>query len=231
MTAHGGTVIGSSPMYGRSEGVVGDLTFELGLKSNLFEATKVWTTGQQEGIQQMQESMQLMRVKQMDLMQIHNLVDWKTHLVTLRKMKDRGEIRYIGITHYHQGGYHEVEKIMKTEKLDFIQINYNLAVRESANRILPLARDKGIGVLINRPYEGGALFRSVRNKSLPEWAAEFEAASWGQFFLKFILAHPSVSCVIPGTSKPKHMLDNVKAGVGTLPTITHQKKMIQFLNS
>ena len=228
---HGGSVIDSSPMYGRSEKVVGELTTELQLKNKVFEATKVWTTGEDAGIQQMNDSLGLMQVNQMDLMQIHNLMDWKTHLKTLIKWKDEQKIRYIGITHYHGSGYRMMEKIMKQEKIDFIQINYNLGVRNAAERILPLAKDKGIAVLINRPYGGGSLFRKTRNQTLPTWASEFDATSWGQFFLKFILANPAVTCVIPGTSKPKHMLDNVQAGFGKLPTNKHQQKMVEWIRS
>lgn len=228
---YGGSVIDSSPMYGRSEKVVGDLTTELQIKDKIFEATKVWTSGKDAGIEQMNDSMNLMKVKQMDLLQIHNLLDWKTHLKTLRKWKDESRIRYIGITHYNRSGYAELEKIMKTEEIDFIQINYNLAVRDAAERILPLAKDKGLGVLINRPYAGGSLFRATKNKTLPEWASEFDAKTWGQFFLKFILADPSVSCVIPGTSKAKHMLDNVQAGFGKLPNNEHQRKMIDLISA
>ena len=228
---HGGSVIDSSPMYGRSEKVVGDLTTELQIKDKIFEATKVWTNGKQAGIEQMNNSFNLMKVNKMDLMQIHNLVDWKTHLQTLKKWKEEGKVRYIGITHYHKGGYADLERIMRTEEIDFIQINYNLAVRDAADRILPLAKDKGIGVLINRPYEGGSLFRYSKNKTLPEWANEFDAKTWGQFFLKFILANPAVTCVIPGTSKATHMLDNVQAGFGKLPNAEHRRKMIEFISS
>ena len=229
LVEHGGSVIDSSPMYGRSEKVVGDLTTELGLKNKIFEADKVWISGEEAGISQMETSFDLMNVSQMDLMQIHNLQDWKTHLKTLRLWKEEEAIRYIGITHYHEGGYEEVERIMKREEIDFLQINYNLAVRDAAKRILPLAKDKGIAVLINRPYEGGSLFRKMKGKELPEWASEFDAASWGQFFLKFILANTAVSCVIPGTSKAKHMRDNVQAGFGKLPTKTHLSKMIKLM--
>jgi len=228
---HGGSVIDSSPMYGRSEKVVGDLTTELQIKDKIFEATKVWTNGENAGLEQMNDSFNLMKVNQMDLMQIHNLKDWKTHLKTLHQWKAEKRIRYIGITHYHSGGYAEVERIMKTEEIDFIQINYNLAVRDAAERILPLAKDKGIAVLINRPYEGGSLFRVSKNMVLPTWANEFDAKSWGQFFLKFILANTAVNCVIPGTSKSKHMLDNVQAGFGELPNAEHQRKMIKLIST
>ena len=226
---HGGSLIDSSPMYGRSEKVVGELTTELKIKDKIFEATKVWTTGKEAGIDEMTTSMNLMNAYPMDLMQVHNLVDWKTHLETLKAWKAEKKVRYIGITHYHKGGYAEMEKIMKSEPLDFIQINYNLAVRDAAERILPLAKDKGIAVLINRPYKGGDLFRKMKKKTLPDWASEFGAESWGQFFLKFILAHPAVTCVIPGTAKAKHMRDNVMAGFGELPTEDLQQRMIELM--
>ncbi len=231
LTEHGGSMIDSSPMYGRSEKVVGELTTELNLKNKIFEATKVWTSGREQGIQQMNTSMELMQANPIDLMQIHNLLDWKIQLKTLRKWKEDQKIRYIGITHYHKGGYQEMEEIMRNEPLDFIQINYNAAVRDASERILPLAKDKGIAVIINRPYQGGSLFRATKNKALPAWADEFDATTWGQIFLKFILANPAVTCVIPGTSKAKHMLDNVQAGFGKLPTLEHQKKIIQLISS
>ena len=227
----GGSVIDSSPMYGRSEKVVGELTTELDIKSQIFEATKVWTSGLREGKVQIDRSFSLMQANPLDLLQVHNLLDWKTHLSTLKDLKDEGKIRYIGITHYHKGGYSEMEKIMKSEPIDFIQINYNLAVRDASERLLPLANEKGIGVIINRPYEGGSLFRKVRGNELPEWATEFDAKSWGQFFLKFILANQAVSCVIPGTSKPRHMRDNVAAGFGRLPENQHISKMINLIKS
>ncbi len=231
LVQHGGSVIDSSPMYGRSEKVVGELTSELKLKDQIFEATKVWTSGKQEGIQQINDSIRLMKAKPMDLFQVHNLMDWKTQLATLTRLKDEGKIRYIGITHYNASGYDEMEHIMNTHPLDFIQINYNLAVRDSNERILPLAKDKGIAVITNRPYQGGSLFRKFKGKSLPEWAVEFDATSWGQFFLKFNLANEAVTCVIPGTSKPHHMKDNVQAGFGKFPDKGHVKKMIKLFEN
>ena len=184
-----------------------------------------------EGVNQINDSFRLLQADPIDLFQVHNLLDWKNHFRTLRNLKEQNKIKYIGITHYHEGGYAEMEKIMKNETIDFIQINYNLAVRDANKRLLPLAHDKGIAVLVNRPYEGGSLFRKFKNKTLPEWANEFDATSWGQFFLKFILANQAVTCVIPGTSKPKHMKDNVQAGFGELPTKEHLNKMIELVNS
>lgn len=227
----GGSVVDSSPMYGRSEKVVGDLSTELKINDKLFIATKVWTTGKEQGIKQMNESFQLLGRKQLDLMQIHNLVDWRTHLVTLRDWKAQEKVRYIGITHYTESAYDQVEQIMKREPIDFLQINYSLLSRKAEERLFPLAQEKKISVLINRPFEEGALFSRVRGKTLPDWAKEFDCSSWGQFFLKFILSHPAVTCVIPGTSKPHHMADNAMAGVGKLPDTDHRKKMITFLNA
>lgn len=227
----GGNVVDSSPMYGRSEKVVGDLSTELKINDKLFIATKIWTTGKEQGIRQMNESFQLLGRKELDLMQIHNLVDWRTHLTTLRDWKAQQKIRYIGITHYTESAYDQVEQIMKREPIDFLQINYSLLSRKAEERLLPLAQEKKIAVLINRPFEEGALFARVRGKNLPEWANEFDCTSWGQFFLKFILSHPSVTCVIPGTSKPHHMADNAMAGFGKLPDADHRKRMIAFLNA
>ena len=218
-------------MYGRSEKVVGDLTSELNIKDQIFEATKVWVSGEENGVAQINDSFELMKAKPMDLFQIHNLLDWKVHLKTLRKLKEEEAIRYIGITHYHDGGYHEMAHIMKNEPIDFIQINYNIVVRDAGKKILPLAKELGIAVLINRPYEGGFVFRKTGGKALPEWANEFGAKSWGQFFLKFILANEAVTCVIPGTSKAKHMKDNVQAGFGSLPSQKHLKRMIHHMES
>lgn len=223
--ALGGRVIDSSPMYGRAETVVGDLATELAVEKKLFYATKVWTNGREAGIRQMEQSMRRMRTMRMDLMQIHNLVDWRTHLKTLYAWKDRGLFRYVGITHYTISAFDQMATIMKRETLDFIQIPYNIVVRTAEERLLPLAAERGIGVLVNEPFEQGALFHQVRGKPVPDWAAEFDCASWAQFFLKYILAHPAVTCPIPATSKVAHLIDNMQAGVGRLPDEAQRKRM------
>ena len=227
----GGKLIDSSPMYGPSESVVGDLAADLGITGRVFMATKVWTSGRESGIGQMQESLRRMRVPRMDLMQIHNLLDWKTHLATLKQWKTDGRIRYIGITHYHAGAYAELERLMSTKNFEFVQFNYSIAEREAEERILPLARDLGIAVIVNRPFAQASLFSRVRGKEVPAWAAEFDCNSWGQFFLKYILSHPAVTCVIPATSKPQHLLDNVGAGIGALPDAAVRRKMTAFMDS
>jgi len=215
--ALGGRVIDSSPMYGAAEGVVGDLATDLGVADALFLATKVWTSGRDAGIVQMDRSMKLMRAKRLDLMQIHNLLDWRTHLRTLREWKQAGQIRYLGVTHYTSSSYDELERVLAAERLDFLQINYSLGEREAERRILPLAKDRGVAVLVNRPFSEGNLFSRVRGEALPAWAAEVDCESWAQVFLKWILAHPAVTCVIPATSKAQHLVDNMKAGTGALP--------------
>lgn len=221
----GGTVVDSSPMYGRSEEVVGELSTELRINDKLFIATKVWTTGRENGIRQMNDSLRLMRREQIELMQIHNLTDWQTHIKTLRSWKDQGKISYIGLTHYTDSAHDRLASIISNEPVDFIQINYNLLERNAEKKLLPLAREKGVGVIINQPFESGNLFRRVKNKTLPAWSKEFDCASWAQFFLKFIISHPSVTCVIPGTDKPQHMLDNVGAGFGRLPNEKQRNQM------
>jgi len=223
-------VVDSSPMYGASEKVVGELSQELKINNKLFVATKVWTTGEDSGIKQMNTSFSLLKREVIDLMQIHNLVDWQTHLKTLRQWKAQGKIRYIGLTHYTDSAHDLVASIIKRESVDFIQINYNLLDRHAEEKLLPLAQEKKVAVLINRPFEEGTLFTRVKGKVLPKWAAEFECTSWAQFFLKYILSHPAVTCVIPGTSKVTHLLDNLQAGIGKLPDITQRKRMIQLIN-
>ena len=227
---HGGTLVDSSPMYGPSEGVVGDLAQELNLTGKLFMATKVWTSGRDAGIRQMEESMRLMKVARMDLMQIHNLQDWQTHQKTLNEWRAAGKIRYTGITHYHSGAYDQLERILKTKAFDFVQFNYSISEREAEDRILPLAQDTGTAVIINRPFAQASLFSRVRGKEVPSWAAEFDCQSWGQFFLKYILSHPAVTCVIPATSKPHHLLDNMGAGIGRLPDAAIRRRMVAHMD-
>jgi aryl-alcohol dehydrogenase-like predicted oxidoreductase len=227
--AAGGRVIDSSPMYGRAEEVTGDLVAELGKVGTPFLATKVWTRGKRDGIAEMKRSMTRMRTEKMDLMQIHNLLDWKTHLPVLREWKQAGTIRYLGITHYSHGAFAELEQIMRDEAIDFVQLPYNLADREAEQRLLPAAKDTGTAVIVMRPFAEGALFGRVKGKELPAWAADFDCASWAQFFLKFILGHPAVTCPIPATSNPKHLVDNVRAGQGRLPDEATRRKMIELL--
>ena len=227
--ALGGRVIDSSPMYGRAESVVGDLAAELGVQDKLFYATKVWTSGREDGIQQMQQSMRRMRADRIDLMQIHNLVDWDTHLKTLRTWKEQGRIRYLGITHYSHGAFEQMEIIMQRERLDFIQFPYNIMYRQAEQRLLPLAAERGVAVLINEPFEQGSLFSYTRDKPVPAWATDFDCTSWAQFFLKYILSHPAVTCAIPATSKPKHLLDNMRAGLGRLPNEPQRTQMVKYM--
>jgi diketogulonate reductase-like aldo/keto reductase len=227
----GGKAIDSSPMYGSSESVTGDLVAELGLRDRLFVATKVWTSGRDEGVRQMETSFRRLKVERMDLMQIHNLLDVAVHTHTLREWKAKGRIRYLGITHYTASAYTEVERWLKAEPYDFLQINYSLAEREAEKRLLGLCRDKKIAVIANRPFAEGALFRRVRGKALPAWATEIGAATWAQFFLKWIVGHPAITCAIPGTGKPEHMADNVAAGFGALPDEKMRKKMAEYVDT
>jgi diketogulonate reductase-like aldo/keto reductase len=228
--ASGGTLVDSSPMYGTSESVVGDLSAELGLTEKLFMATKVWTSGREAGVRQMEDSFRRMRVARMDLMQIHNLLDWRTHLKTLQEWKQQGRVRYLGITHYHSGAYDELERLMATRSFDFVQFNYSIAEREAEERILPRAQELGVAVIINRPFAQAGLFSRVRGKDVPAWAAEFDGRSWAQFFLKYILAHPAVTCVIPATGNPKHLDDNMMAGVGRLPDAATRLRMVKYVD-
>jgi len=227
----GGRVIDSSPMYGHAEEVIGDLSAALGIRGKLFLATKVWTRGKESGIKSMERSMALLRTKRIDLMQVHNLVDVNTHLATLREWKDKGRIRYLGITHYEAGAFTDVENIMRSEKLDFVQINYSLMEPDAEERVLPLANERGIAVIVNRPFGAGDLFDKVRSKPLPDWAAEFDCRSWAQFFLKWIVAHPAVTCAIPATDKPRHLEDNMRGGIGRLPDANMRRRMVEFVSS
>ena len=230
MQSAGATLIDSSPMYGRSEQVVGDITSAMPTANDFFYATKVWTTGLQQGITQMEASMQKMQRKTMDLIQIHNLTDWKTHLPQLRRWKESGIIRYIGITHYTDASHEELEKVLTTEKLDFVQFNYSIAARNAEKRLLDVAASQGVATLINRPFGEGKLFNTVKGKALPGWANEIGIDSWAAFFLKYIIAHPAVTCVIPATGNPAHALDNLKAGETNLPGAKARQKMVDYLN-
>src|SRR5207244_7328456 len=225
----GGRVVDSSPMYGTAESVVGKLAAEFAVTDTLFLATKVWTSGSEAGVTQMEQSLRRLRARRLDLMQIHNLLDWRTHLATLRSWKEAGRIRYLGVTHYTSSAYDELERVLRAEPLDFVQVNYSLGEREAERRILPVARERGIAVLVNRPFSEGGLFQRVRGRALPDWAAEFDCASWAQFFLKWILGHPSVTCVIPGTSRPDHVVDNMAAGRGRLPDAKTRERMTALI--
>jgi diketogulonate reductase-like aldo/keto reductase len=227
----GGRVIDTSPMYGRAEDVIGDLTAALGIRDEVFLATKVWTRGKENGIKSMERSMTLLRAKKIDLMQVHNLVDVQRQLTTLREWKAQGRICYLGITHYEAGAFADVEKIMRSEKLDFVQINYSIMEREAEDRLLPLAQERGIAVIVNRPFGGGDLFSRTRSKPLPEWAAEFDCRSWAQFFLKWIVANSAVTCAIPATNKPRHLEDNMMAGIGQLPDVKMRQRMVELVSA
>ncbi|WP_276388922.1 aldo/keto reductase [Eudoraea chungangensis] len=228
---YGGELIDSSPMYGSSEKVVGDLTQGLEFQNDFFYATKVWTTGKEAGIQQMQQSFNYMQRKQLDLMQIHNLTDWKTHIKTLRAWKEKEKIRYWGITHYVDSSHRQLSDIIVSERPDFVQFNYSITSRHAEKYLLDIAQENQTAVIINQPFNGGSLFRKTSGKDLPSWAKDIGVESWAQYFLKFILSHKAVTCVIPGTAKPHHMVDNVKAGYGPLPTIQQRNKMSEYLSS
>lgn len=225
----GGSVVDSSPMYGRAEGVVGDLLSETGLHDRAFVATKVWTRGRQAGVDQMRRSLQLLRRERIELMQVHNLVDASTHLATLRAWKAEGRIAHLGITHYAASAHDEVAAAMRAEPIDFVQINYALDDRAAERTILPLAAERGVAVIVNRPFGGGGLLRRLRGTALPSWAAEIDCTSWSQVLLKFVLGHPSVTCAIPGTSKTEHMRDNARAGTGRIPDMDFRRRMVTSL--
>lgn len=227
----GGRVIDSSPMYGRSEEVIGGLAAKLGLRDQLFLATKVWTKGKGAGMESMERSLKRFQAQEIDLMQVHNLVDVDTQLATMRDLKDKGRLRYIGITHYNESAFPEVEKILKKQELDFLQINYSIMERGAEQRILPLAQDRRVAVIVNRPFGGGDLFSRIRSKPLPEWATELDCRSWAQFLLKWIVAHPAVTSVIPATNKADHLRDNLAAGSGRLPDAKLRQRMTQVMAS
>jgi diketogulonate reductase-like aldo/keto reductase len=227
----GGRLIDSSPMYGSAESVAGDLVAELGLRAKLFVATKVWTRGREDGIKQIETSFRRLKVKQMDLLQIHNLLDAGIHTKTINDVKAKGRVRYTGITHYTSSAYGEVESWLKKEKYDFLQINYSLAERDADKKILAICKNQNIAVIANRPFAEGAMFKRVRGKPLPPWAAEIGVASWAQYFLKWIVGHPAITCAIPGTGKPEHIADNVAAGFGALPDEAMRRRMAEYFDA
>ena len=229
--AAGGQLVDSSPMYGAAESVLGKTLALIDDDKGLFVATKVWIDGERAGIDQMKQSSKRIGVERIDLMQIHNLRDWKTHLRTLRRWKEQGKLRYIGVTTSHGRFHEELERLLRSEPFDFVQFSYSIADRSVEKALLPLARDKGIATLINRPFERGDLFRAVKGKALPPWASEIDCRSWAQFFLKFVAGHPDVTCLIPATSRPAHMADNMGAGHGRLPGEKMRQRMAMYVAS
>jgi len=226
-----GMVIDSSPMYGAAESRIGDVLRQLKARPEIFAATKVWTRGREQGIEQMQQSAQRMAVEHFDLIAVHNLQDWKTHLKTLKAWKAEGRVRYIGITTSHGRYHNELIDIMRTQPLDFVQFSYNIDNPDAEKKLLPLAEDRGIATMINRPYQRGQLFRASRGKPLPELAKDIDCSSWGQFYLKFILAHSAVTCIIPATSKSKHMIDNMQANFGRVPDQQQRQEMLRLFKA
>ena len=226
---HGGSLIDTSPMYGRAEEVTGKIAQDLKVNDRLFLATKVWIEGKEAGEIQMNASSKKLNKAVIDLMQIHNLLDWKTHIKTLYKWKEQGKINYIGISHFRSNAFNQIEKIITKERIDFAQFNYSLEEREAEKRLLPLCREKGVATLINRPFMRGKLFKAVARKKLPSWTYEYNVNTWSQFFLKFILANQAVTTVIPATSNPAHMIDNLIGGIGPIPEVGLQKKMVEVV--
>ena len=224
----GGCVLDSSPMYGRAEEVAGELIAAQHARKKSFLATKVWTSGRRSGIDQMNRSLELLRAEPIDLMQIHNLVDWRTHLATLRGWKEEGRVRYLGITHYSSSAYSEMESILRAERLDFMQLNYSLDDREAERLLLPLAAERGVAVLVNLPFGQGRLFRKLRGKPVPEWMREAGCETWSQVLLKFTLTHEAVTCVIPGTGNPAHMEENCAAGIAPALDASIRKRLMEF---
>ena len=224
---NGGRLIDTSPMYGMSEEIIGITAKKYIEKNRFFLATKVWTEGRENGMRQIEESFQKMRTDKISLIQVHNLLDWKTQIKTLRSLKDEGRIDYIGITHYKSNAFDEMIKIMKAEKVDFAQFNYSMGEREAEQKILPFCKDNGIATLINRPFMRGRLFREAQEKKLPSWVSDYDIDSWGQFFLKYIISHDAVTNIIPATSKPKNMLDNARAGMGRMLDEKAKKRMFE----
>ncbi len=227
----GGRVIDTSPMYGRAEQTIGDLVAALGLRPRLWFATKVWTRGREAGERQIEESFRRLRTDRLELLQIHNLLDWREHLPTIRSLQQQEKVRYSGITHYRADAHAELERVLGAERFDWVQFNYSLAEREAEQRLLPFCMDRGVAVMINRPFADGALFARVRDKPLPPWAAEVGCSSWAQYFLRFAISHPAVTCAIPATSKPHHMRDNAAAGAAPLPDEQQRRRMAEYFQA
>ena len=228
----GGAVIDTSPTYGDSEAIVGRALQELAMRDSAFVATKISIVGERAGIDQHRQSVEDLRTPKFDLLQIHNLRDTKFHLKTVRRLKEEGKVRYVGVTHFRAHAYDRLAEVMRAEPLDFVQLGYSIAFRDAEKKLLPLAREKGVATLINVPYARGRLFSLVKGRKVPEWArAEFDAESWGQFFLKFILADEAVTAVIPGAVLVRHVKDNVDAGRGRLPTQAHRRRMVEYMKS
>lgn len=225
----GGGLLDSSPMYGHAEEVIGRCLARIEDHSGLFAASKVWTHGNREGRLQMEQSRLRWGLPRLDLMQVHNLMDWQTHLPTLQAMKQRGDIRYLGVTTSHGRRHDSLRRIMRTQTLDFIQLTYNLLDREAEQYLLPLAQERGIGVIINRPFQRGGLFDHVGQRPLPAWAAEIDCENWAQFFLKFIVSHPAVTCAIPATSRVDHLVENMGAAYGRLPDAAMRRRMVSAI--
>jgi diketogulonate reductase-like aldo/keto reductase len=225
---NGGRLIDTSPMYGMSEEIIGISAEEYIQKNRFFLATKVWTEGKENGLRQIEESFKKMKANKISLIQVHNLLDWRTQIKTLRSLKDEGRIDYIGITHYKSNAFNEMIKIMKAEEIDFAQFNYSLGEREAEQRILPFCKENGIATLINRPFMRGKLFKEAQKMKLPSWVSDYDIDSWGQFFLKYILSHDAVTNVIPATSKSKNMLDNSQAGMGGMLDAAAKKRMVEI---
>ena len=226
---NGGSLVDTSPMYGQSEDLIGAILNDYPRRNELFLATKVWTKGKTEGEQQISESFKKMNTTKMELIQIHNLVDWKTQIKTLRQMKESGEISYIGITHYKSSAFREMEDIIKKEPIDFAQFNYSIGERDAEERLLPICQEYGVATIINRPFMRGKLFRFFKNQTLPNWCKDYDINSWGQFLLKYITANPAVTNIIPATSKSKNMIDNSFAGMGRVADFKIQKRMLEML--
>ncbi|MBD3619399.1 MAG: aldo/keto reductase [Chromatiales bacterium] len=229
--AAGGGLIDSSPMYGEAEAVVGWCLQRLGHPQGLFSATKVWTPGVATAAGQMADSLRLWGLERLDLQQVHNLVQWREHLETLKAWKAEGRIRYLGVTTSHGRRHDELEQIMLSQPLDFVQFTYNVIDREAERRLLPLAAERGIAVIVNRPFRGGSLFNGIQGRPLPPWAGEIDCANWAQFFLKFIVSHPAVTCAIPATTRVAHLEENMGAGRGRLPDADMRRRMLAYLQS